>query len=117
MVDIDHTSTNKREILQKLEEKAAKAQEAFEREEKAKKELEVLYAKILAEKTELLNQLDSEKGSMGDIQERANKLQAQKSDMESQLAVSLPFYFFLDQKSSFSGIEIIEFCVNSFYKF
>ncbi|KAK4873785.1 hypothetical protein RN001_013145 [Aquatica leii] len=72
--------------IKKLEEKAAKAQEAFEREEKAKKELEALYAKLLAEKTDLLSQLDSEKGSLGDIQERANKLQAQKSDLESQLS-------------------------------
>ncbi|XP_031353329.1 myosin heavy chain, muscle isoform X34 [Photinus pyralis] len=72
--------------IKKLEEKAAKAQEAFEREEKAKKELEALYAKLLAEKTDLLSQLESEKGSFGDVQERANKLQAQKSDLESQLS-------------------------------
>jgi len=72
--------------IKKLEEKAAKAQEAFEREEKAKKDLEALYAKLLAEKTELLNQLEAEKGSLGDISERANKLQAQKSDLEGQLS-------------------------------
>lgn len=88
MVDIDYTCPNKKEILQKLEEKAAKAQEAFEREEKAKKELEALYAKLLAEKTELLNSLEGEKSSLSDTQERANKLQAQKNDLESQLSVS-----------------------------
>ncbi|XP_076274733.1 myosin heavy chain isoform X44 [Rhynchophorus ferrugineus] len=71
--------------IAKLEEKAAKAQEAFEREEKAKKELEALYAKLLAEKTELLATLEGEKGSLSETQERANKLQAQKSDLESQL--------------------------------
>ncbi|XP_030752187.1 myosin heavy chain, muscle isoform X41 [Sitophilus oryzae] len=71
--------------IAKLEEKAAKAQEAFEREEKAKKELEVLYAKLLAEKTELLSTLEGEKGSLSETQERANKLQAQKNDLESQL--------------------------------
>lgn len=88
MVDIDYTSPNKKETLQKLEEKAAKAQEAYEREAKAKKELEDLYSKILAEKTELLGQLEGEKGSLSEFQERANKLQAQKSDLESQLSVS-----------------------------
>ncbi|XP_050298497.1 myosin heavy chain, muscle isoform X37 [Anthonomus grandis grandis] len=71
--------------IAKLEEKAAKAQEAFEREAKAKKELEGLYAKILAEKTELLSTLEGEKGSLSEVQERANKLQAQKNDLESQL--------------------------------
>ncbi|XP_018322124.1 myosin heavy chain, muscle isoform X19 [Agrilus planipennis] len=72
--------------IAKLEEKAKKAQEAFEREEKAKKELEGLYAKLLEEKTSLLSQLEGEKGSLSEVQERANKLQAQKSDLESQLS-------------------------------
>ncbi|XP_050503325.1 myosin heavy chain, muscle isoform X7 [Diabrotica virgifera virgifera] len=72
--------------IAKLEEKAQKAQEAFEREEKAKKELEALYAKLLAEKTELLSNLEGEKGSLSETQERANKLQAQKNDLESQLS-------------------------------
>nr|CAI5869303.1 unnamed protein product [Callosobruchus analis] len=71
--------------IAKLEEKAQKAQEAFEREAKAKKELEGLYAKLLAEKTELLNSLEGEKGSLSEVSERANKLQAQKNDLESQL--------------------------------
>ncbi|KAJ8923287.1 hypothetical protein NQ315_001844 [Exocentrus adspersus] len=72
--------------IAKLEEKAQKAQEAFEREEKAKKELEALYAKLLAEKTELLATLEGEKGTLSETQERANKLQAQKSDLEGQLS-------------------------------
>ncbi|KAG5864672.1 hypothetical protein JTB14_025102 [Gonioctena quinquepunctata] len=72
--------------IAKLEEKAAKAQEAFEREEKAKKELEVLYAKLLAEKTDLLSSLEGKAGSLSEIQERANKLQAQKNDLEAQLS-------------------------------
>nr|CAH7712516.1 unnamed protein product [Callosobruchus chinensis] len=71
--------------IAKLEEKAHKAQEAFEREAKAKKELEGLYAKLLAEKTELLSNLEGEKGSLSEVTERANKLQAQKNDLESQL--------------------------------
>ncbi|XP_048519421.1 myosin heavy chain, muscle isoform X10 [Dendroctonus ponderosae] len=71
--------------IAKLEEKAAKAQEAYEREAKAKKELETLYAKLLTEKTDLLSTLEGEKGSLSETQERANKLQAQKSDLEAQL--------------------------------
>lgn len=74
--------------LQKLEEKAAKAQEAFEKEEKLRKELEVLNAKLLEEKNALLGSLEGEKGSLSEVQERAAKLQAQKADLESQLRVS-----------------------------
>ncbi|KAJ8889908.1 hypothetical protein PR048_009413 [Dryococelus australis] len=84
----------KQELLQKLEEKAQKAQEAFEREEKARKELEVLNSKLLQEKTDLLSQLEGEKGSLSDFQEKSNKLQAQKADVESQLHVSTAFFRF-----------------------
>lgn len=88
MADLDYTCPDNRAVLQKLEEKAAKAEEAYQREAKAKKDLEGLYAKLLAEKTELLSQLEGEKGSLSEIAERANKLAAQKSDLESQLSVS-----------------------------
>ncbi|KAL4707989.1 hypothetical protein ACJJTC_010605 [Scirpophaga incertulas] len=71
--------------IAKLEEKAQKAQEAFEKEEKLRKELEVLNAKLLEEKTSLLANLEGEKGSLSETQERAAKLQAQKADLESQL--------------------------------
>lgn len=79
---------NSDDILQKLEEKAQKAQEAFEKEEKLRKELEALNAKLLEEKTQLLSSLEGEKGSLSEFQERAAKLQAQKSDVEAQLRVS-----------------------------
>lgn len=88
IVALERQILDSKSSLQKLEEKAAKAQEAYEREAKAKKELETLYAKLLSEKTELLNSLEGEKGSLSETQERANKLQAQKSDLESQLQVS-----------------------------
>lgn len=78
--------------LQKLEEKAQKAQEAFEKEEKLRKELEVVNAKLLEEKNALLANLEGEKGSLSEFQERANKLQAQKNDLESQLRVSNTYY-------------------------
>lgn len=79
-------------VLQKLEEKAQKAVEALEKEEKLRKELEVLNAKLLEEKTALLANLEGEKGSLSEFQERSNKLQAQKSDLESQLRVSSVYY-------------------------
>jgi predicted nuclease with TOPRIM domain len=74
--------------LQKLEDKIQKAQEAFEKEEKLRKEVEALNAKLLQEKTELLASLEGEKGSLAEFTEKANKLQAQKTDLESQLHVS-----------------------------
>lgn len=74
--------------LQAAEEKAKKYQEAFEREEKLRVELEELNTKLLSEKTELLKHLDGEKGALSDYQEKALKLGAQKADLESQLAVS-----------------------------
>lgn len=80
---------------QRLEEEVEKVTTAFEREEKLRKELEVLNSKLLAEKTQLLQSLEGEKGSVSSIQERAAKLAAQKSDLDSQLAVSILLYIFL----------------------
>lgn len=76
--------------LQKLEEKAQKAQEALEKEEKARKELEALNSKLLAEKTALLDSLSGEKGALQDYQEKCAKLTAQKNDLDNQLRVSIP---------------------------
>lgn len=78
--------------LQELQERARVAQENFEREEKMRKELEVLNSKLLSEKTDLLRQLDGEKGSLTEYQERAIKLAAQKMDLESQLLVCINFF-------------------------
>lgn len=75
------------DVLQKLEEKVAKAEEAYKVEVKARKEVEALNAKLLEEKTNLLKNLEGEKGELSTIQERAAKLQAQKTDLESQLQV------------------------------
>lgn len=76
------------DLLQKLEEKVAKAETAYKTEVKARKDVEALNAKLLEEKTNLLKNLEGEKGELSSIMERANKLQAQKSDLESQLHVS-----------------------------
>lgn len=77
--------------LQALEEKARKAQEAFEKEEKLRKELEDMNTKLLSEKTNLLRQLEGEKGSLSEFQEKSLKLAAQKADLESQLQVRILF--------------------------
>lgn len=73
--------------IKALEEKAAKAQESFEKEEKLRKELEVNLAKLNKEKDELLNRLQAESGTVADFHEKQNKLMAQKADLEAQLAV------------------------------
>lgn len=77
--------------FQKLEEKAAKAQEALEKEEKLRKDLEALNSKLLAEKTALLDSLSGEKGALSDYQEKCAKLAAQKNDLDNQLRVSILF--------------------------
>ena len=79
--------------FQKLEEKAAKAQEALEKEEKLRKDLEALNSKLLAEKTALLDSLSGEKGALQDYQEKCAKLTAQKNDLDNQLRVSIYNYF------------------------
>ncbi|XP_034129192.1 myosin heavy chain, muscle isoform X17 [Drosophila guanche] len=71
--------------IARLEEKAKKAEELHAAEVKVRKELEVLNAKLLAEKTALLDSLSGEKGALQDYQERNSKLQAQKNDLENQL--------------------------------
>ncbi|XP_051154577.1 myosin heavy chain, muscle isoform X23 [Leptopilina boulardi] len=72
--------------LAELQEKAKKFEESWIREEKMRKELEELNTKLLEEKTTLLRQLDGDKGSLAEYQEKALKLGAQKADLESQLA-------------------------------
>jgi DNA repair exonuclease SbcCD ATPase subunit len=74
--------------FQKLEEKAQKAQEALEKEEKLRKDLEALNSKLLAEKTALLDSLSGEKGALQEYQEKTAKLTAQKNDLDNQLRVS-----------------------------
>ncbi|XP_076397225.1 myosin heavy chain isoform X15 [Megachile rotundata] len=71
--------------LAALEEKARKAQEAFEKEEKLRKELEEQNTKLLTERNALQKQLDGEKGSLSEYMEKSLKLAAQKADLESQL--------------------------------
>lgn len=83
--------------FQRLEEKAKKAEELLAAEVKVRKDLEGLNAKLLAEKTALLDSLSGEKGALQDYQERCAKLQAQKNDLDNQLRVSI-FYNSKDHK-------------------
>ncbi len=76
------------EYVQKMEEKAQKAEEALAKEEALRKSLEEKNAKTLQEKNELAQQLESEKGALGDVQERIAKVTSQKLDLEAQLSVS-----------------------------
>lgn len=80
--------------LQKLEDEIAKTKEALKKEEQARKEVENLNNKLLEEKQNLLASLEGEKGEYGRVQEKANKLQAQKTDLEMQLSVSKILHFF-----------------------
>ncbi|XP_016768920.1 myosin heavy chain, muscle isoform X29 [Apis mellifera] len=71
--------------LAALEEKARKTQEALEKEEKLRKELEEQNSKLVTERDALQRQLDGEKGSLSEYMEKSLKLAAQKADLESQL--------------------------------
>lgn len=79
--------------LKALEEKLKKEHEAFEKEEKLRKELEVKNVQLLQEKNDLFLQLESERTSSGDVEERLMKVISQKADLESQLSVSLSVFF------------------------
>ncbi|CAG2167136.1 unnamed protein product, partial [Oppiella nova] len=72
--------------LKALEEKLKKEHEAFEKEEKLRKELETKNVQLLQEKNDLFLQLESERSSSGDVEERLLKNIAQKADLESQLS-------------------------------
>lgn len=74
--------------LQKLEEKAKKAEEALAAETKVREDLEQLNSKLLSEKTALLESLSGEKNVLQEFQEKTAKLNAQKNDLDNQLRVS-----------------------------
>ncbi|XP_069988169.1 myosin heavy chain, muscle [Penaeus vannamei] len=71
--------------IRALEEKAAKAQQDFEREAKLRKELETANVALLEEKNNLMAALDSAKGNASDFLDKQAKLQSQKADLEAQL--------------------------------
>ncbi|XP_063608871.1 myosin heavy chain, muscle-like [Penaeus indicus] len=71
--------------MRALEEKAAKAQEDYEREAKLRKELEAANVTLLEEKNNLMVALESTKGNVADFLDKQSKLQSQKADLEAQL--------------------------------
>lgn len=74
--------------LADLEAKAEKAEKQFEKENKARLELEALNNTLQEERNGLLMALDSAKGGMSEFMEKQEKLQNQKQELEAQLTVS-----------------------------
>ncbi|XP_047492689.1 myosin heavy chain, muscle-like isoform X26 [Penaeus chinensis] len=71
--------------IRALEEKAAKAEENYERESKLRKELEAANLALLEEKNNLMVALESTKGNVSEYLDKQAKLQSQKADLEAQL--------------------------------
>lgn len=59
------------------------------------KDLEGQLAKLLAEKNDLFNQLQNEKSSLSNSEEKIQKLSSQKNDLERQVAVRSQSVIFL----------------------
>jgi len=74
------------DVIADLEAKAAKAQEAFEAEEKKRKELEAALSKANLEKADLMGRLSGETNVVQDMKDKQAKLLAQKGDVEAQLS-------------------------------
>lgn len=88
LAELITVSTNRGPALQKLEDDAKETMKAAEREEKKRKELELVHQKLLDEKKELLDTINGEKGSLAELQDKTNKLASQKQSLEKQLRVS-----------------------------
>ncbi|XP_076312164.1 myosin heavy chain, muscle-like isoform X3 [Tachypleus tridentatus] len=71
--------------LRAMEEKLKKEHEAFEKEEKLRKDLETQNVKLLQDKNDLFLQLEAERSQCGDTEERLAKAMSQKADLSSQL--------------------------------
>ncbi|XP_042900309.1 myosin heavy chain, muscle isoform X1 [Parasteatoda tepidariorum] len=71
--------------LRALEEKLKSEHDALVKEEKVRKELETNNVKLLQEKNDLFLQLEAERSSAGDLEERLNRALAQKADLACQL--------------------------------
>ncbi|XP_047497306.1 myosin heavy chain, muscle-like [Penaeus chinensis] len=82
-------ATRAEDEIAKLEEMAEKAEAEFEKEVKARAELEIKNAALLEERAELMNALDSSKGGMSEYLDKQAKLQAQKAELEGQLNETL----------------------------
>lgn len=95
------------EYKQKLEEKVHKTEEKLEKEEKLRKQVEEKQLRLLQEKNELLTQLEAEKGHVGEVSDKLNKVSSQKQDLESQLGVSFPVILLGSNNIFVQGIRYI----------
>lgn len=94
LAELVTVSANRGPALQQLEDNAKETMKAAEREEKKRKELELVHQKLLDEKKELLDTINGEKGSLADLQDKTNKLASQKQSLENQLRVSENLFTF-----------------------
>lgn len=74
--------------LQELEEKAAQAERALERERQRRAEIEGQNSKLLNEKSSLMSTVNAEKQALQDYQKRYEKLSEQTHMLDSKLRVS-----------------------------
>merc|ERR1719154_1029364 len=72
--------------IEKLEERANKAVEAMEAEQKLRQQLDAACSAMTIEKAELLVTLEANKGSSTEYFEKQAKLAAQKADLEAQIS-------------------------------
>jgi len=73
------------EEMKKLEDEFKALKEAFEKEEKLRKETEESNAKLIKEKNDVYLQLESERANTANAEERLARLVTQKADLEQQI--------------------------------
>jgi len=73
------------EEMKKLEDEYKALKEAFEKEEKLRKDTEESNAKLIKEKNDMYLQLESERSNTAGAEERLARLVTQKADLESQI--------------------------------
>lgn len=76
------------EELDALQKRIQELEEALKKEEGNRKELETQHAKLVEEKNALFLSLEKEKAALNESEERANKLQSVKNDLDRQCNVS-----------------------------
>lgn len=79
------------EEIDSLSTKIKELEESLKKEEGNRKELETQVSKLVEEKNALFLNLEKEKGALAESDERANKLQSLKNDLDKQLNVCLRF--------------------------
>ncbi|CAF3451696.1 unnamed protein product [Rotaria socialis] len=73
------------EDMKKLEDEYKALKEAFEKEEKLRKETEESNAKLIKDKNDMYLQLESERTNTAGVEERLSRLVTQKADLEQQI--------------------------------